>query len=157
MDKIVKGALQSDEKIIWEGKPEIGVFIMGRKIDSLIIGGFIIYSAIVIMIRTFDQFIPLDKLVVGPLFYLLFFWLILNFPKMRTRYLITDKRVLLITDIYIWRHVSQVFLNRLQRVGKNIFPGAKFGSIDGDEISFHDIKDVENAYGVLNNLLNTRQ
>jgi len=156
MDLFIKSKLSPDEKILWEGRPELGIFIMGRKLDSLFFVCFIIYSAVVIMLRIFDELVPITNLVVVPFLLGLFLWLCINFIKIRTRYIISDKRAMSFIDLFLWRIESQSLIDRIRRLGKYVYPGAKIGFIDIEEVSFIDIKDVEGVYNILNNLVNKK-
>jgi hypothetical protein len=108
------------------------------------------------MLRIADSVIPITKLVVIPFLLGLFLWLCINFPKMRTRYIISDKRAMSFIDLFLWRKDSQSLIDRIRRLEKNVYPGAKVGSIDAEEVRFIDIKDVEGAYNTLNNLVNKK-
>lgn len=156
MDQFIKNKLSPDEKILWEGRPELGYFIMGRRSDQYFFCCFIIYSAVVIMLRIVDQFIPITKLVIVPFFLGLFIWLCINFTKMRTRYIISDKRAMSFIDLFFWRKDSQSLIDRIRRLEKNVYPGAKVGSINAEEVRFSDIKNAEEAYNILNKLVDKK-
>ena len=156
MEELIRSKLSPDENVLWEGRPELGIFAMGRRLDLFCIGLFIIYAIIVIMLYMFDKMIPLNILVFIPLYLGIFFWLSINFFKMRTRYVITDKRILSLTNLHIWQRESHALINKIQRVEKSVFPGARVGRVFGDEFHFDDIKDVDGAYNSILSLVNRK-
>lgn len=156
----IKEMLEADEKVLWEGRPEIGIFVLGRRIDRWVVYLFLIYSAIISLIIFFDEYnrsFMIFNFLIIPIFYGVFFWLLFNFYKFRTSYLITDKRVLSFVDLFLVRSNSQALIDRIQRLDKTVYPGSIIGRVSSDEVSLIDIKDYESAYKIIDNLISKRR
>jgi hypothetical protein len=179
---IFQDELLKDEEILWIGKPETK-FILYKVDVVLALSGLLCVGCGLLILNGFitsedlfrtsrDMFFSL----VGCLFFSLGgLYLIFgryynnNYEKKRTFYAVTNQRVLIITYIYT-KNVIAKFINQIPALIKNVRKDG-VGTIqfdnyqyirDGEDIkiidvpTFHDIKDVDTVYKLINDLRRPR-
>lgn len=186
-DKLNKELLKG-EKILWAGQPETSVLF--TKIDVFLVPFSFFWFALALCwevgVIFFIPEIPLRILfgVFGIPFVIIglyvtfgrFLWK--NFTKRNTYYAVTDKRVIIVSDV-VYRHVQAEFIDRVPTINKTVRPDGigtlRFGAVASMVIiayentgmdfgtsfheqnvpTFYDIKNAENVFNLVNEVRST--
>lgn len=187
MDVLQKQLLK-DESILWKGQPEANILFSASDIFlvpfSLLGGGFAIFweSSVLFMKDKSGQGVSIFFALFGIPFVLIGLYFIFGrffykkWKKQRTWYAVTDKRVLIATNLF-GENIQAAYINTLPCINKSIRSNGtgtvKFGnpsfmvgmyentgmdffaSFYGKDVpTFYDIKEAEKVYQIVSDLRN---
>jgi hypothetical protein len=171
---IFQGELLEDEKILWIGKPDTKFILEKGDIFLALLGLLCAGCGLFVL----NSFITLGyiSIFIGIFFVLVGLYLLFgryhnnNYEKKRTFYAVTNQRVLIITYIFT-KNVIAKFINQIPVLIKNVRKDG-IGTIQfendqyrtsGENVeiidvpTFHDIKDVDTVYELINDLRRPRK
>ena len=186
MNELLNDELLKDEQILWSGQPETSVVFNNADIFlvpfSLLWGGFAIFWEVMALSTGNNSdhkapaFFPLFGIpfvLIGLYFIFGRFWG-KNYRKRRTYYFVTNKRVVILTNIFN-KNIQAEFIERISSINKTAasngigtirFGNSNmmtamygntgmefFGSFYGQDVPvFYDIKNVDKVYDTVNSI-----
>lgn len=173
---IFQGELITDEKILWTGQPVTKFILTGGDI-ALTLFGLVWTGFSLTFVRAGFESGDRFMISISIAFVLFGLYLLIgrfvnnNYEKKRTFYAVTNQRVLIITNSYYTKSVQAKLINQIPILIKNIrkdgigtiqFDNYQYSTSGENVVSidvptFHDIKDVDTVYKLINDLKRPRE